>query len=86
MVAVGAYSKGGGLLTICSSMVGAYSRGLFGGGAIRGFTVMVPLRISLYWVVTAEVSLYEEVGVAVHLFSRSSCYFFSCICITIYVK
>ena len=31
----------GGLLTICSSRIGAYSRGGFlrGGGAIRGFTV-----------------------------------------------
>ena len=32
-VAVGAYSKKGGLLTICSSRVGAYSRG---GGLSRG--------------------------------------------------
>ena len=34
--AVGAYSRGGGLLTIFSSSVGAYSRGLFrGGGQFR---------------------------------------------------
>ena len=33
MVAVGAYSRGRGFLTICSSRVGAYSRG----GQIRGF-------------------------------------------------
>ena len=41
-VAVGPYSRRG-LLTICSSRRGAYSRGAFsrggGGGAIRGFTV-----------------------------------------------
>ena len=45
---MGAYSRGG-LLTICSSWVGAYSRG--GGdfskeGAIRGFTVCAGLWVS----------------------------------------
>ena len=40
-VAVGAYSRGG-LLKICSSRVGGYSiGGLFQGGAIQGFTVIV---------------------------------------------
>ena len=39
-VAVGAYSRGGGLLTIFISRMGAYSGGgLFRGGTIRGFTV-----------------------------------------------
>ena len=39
-VAVGAYSRGGGSLTICCSRVGAYSGGFFERGwAIRGFTV-----------------------------------------------
>ena len=45
-VAVGAYSRGGALLTICSSSVGAYSRGSFfegGGGSIRGFTALANL-------------------------------------------
>ena len=36
-VAVGAYSREGGLLTICCSRVGAYSRGgFFEGGFLRG--------------------------------------------------
>ena len=41
-LAVGAYYRGGGLLTICSFRFVAYSRGAFsrGGGAIRGFTVI----------------------------------------------
>ena len=42
-----AYSGGGGgLLTICSSRMGAYSGGVImgGGGAIRGFTVLISFR------------------------------------------
>ena len=39
-IAVGAYSKGGGLLTMCSSREGARG-GLFrGGGVIRGSAVV----------------------------------------------
>ena len=45
MVAVGAYSRGEGLLTIFSSRVGAYPRGAFRGGGggggglvVRGYT------------------------------------------------
>ena len=43
-VAVGAYSREGGLLTICSSRVGIIRGGLFqggGGGSIGGFMVCI---------------------------------------------
>ena len=51
-VAVGAYSRGGGLLIICSSRVGCIRGGFFEGGAIRGFTVgklfnLAPLIVTL---------------------------------------
>ena len=51
-VAVWAYLRGGGLLIICSSRVGAYSRGwglirggggFFEGGPFRGFTLFAEM-------------------------------------------
>ena len=45
MVAVGAYSRGGGLLKICSSRVGAYSRGGGGNSRIYGIWNQISQQI-----------------------------------------
>ena len=47
---MGAHSRAGDLSTICSSRVGAYSRGggCFEGGAIQGFTVSERKFLNLY--------------------------------------